>query len=383
MPYVANRIACDADSHIMETPDWISSHADAAIRNELLPLGLAKAGKASIDFINQQIDRVKDPVKTAEIDHDVVRGPKGWLAYGAIDPSERSKALDDLGFSRQLIFSTFAATQYLRHEDMRVRYGGIRAHNRAMAEFCSRDKRLMGVGQVSLANTEPALQEIKEGLRLGCKTFWIPSAPAGERSPGHTDLDPVWQLLSDENIPFVLHIDGAMPLLPKAYNDNGRPRPTDQLGGGENLRVKDFMALTFPPQLFLSSMVFDAVFERFPNLRCGVIELGAGWVPEFLRTLDRGQKGFGKTDPLVSSLKLPASEYIRRQVKFTPFPTEDVGRMIREAGPDLFLFSSDYPHPEGTTDPFGRFEKSLEGISEDAKNKFYRTNFEVLFGAVA
>jgi predicted TIM-barrel fold metal-dependent hydrolase len=383
MPYVENRIIHDADSHIMETPDWIISHADAAIRNELLPLGLAKSGRASIDFINQQVDRLKDPLKTAQISHDVVRGPKGWLAYGAFDAAERSKALDDLGFSRQLVFSTFAATQYLRHDDMRIRYGGIRAHNRAMAEFCSHDRRLMGVGQVSLADTELAVQEIREGIRLGCKTFWIPSAPAGERSPGHTDLDPVWQLLSDENTPFVLHIDGAMPLLPKAYNNNGRPRPTDQLGGGENLRVKDFMSLTFAPQLFLSSMVFDAVFERFPKLRCGVIELGAGWVPEFLRTLDRGQRGFGRTDPLVSSLRLSASEYIRRQVKFTPFPSEDVGRMIREAGPDLFLFSSDYPHPEGTTDPIGRFEKSFEGLSDDAKSKFYRTNFETLFGTIA
>ena len=367
----------------METPDWISKHADPSIREALLPLGLAKAGRASIDFINRQVDRLKDPAKTAEISHDVVRGPKGWSAYGAFDAAERSKTLDDLGFSRQLVFSTFAATQYLRHDDLRIRYGGIRAHNRAMAAFCSVDKRLLAVGQISLADTDLAVQEIKEGIRLGCKTFWIPSAPAGERSPGHTDLDPVWQLLCEESIPFVLHIDGAMPLLPKAYNNNGRPRPVDQLGGGENLRVKDFMALTFAPQLFLASMVFDGVFDRFPALRGGVIELCAGWVPEFLRTLDRGQRGFGKTDPLVASLKLPASDYIRRQIKFTPFPTEDVGRIIREVGPDMFLFSSDYPHPEGTDDPIGRFEKSFEGISDDAKSKFYRTNFEALFGAVA
>ena len=49
------------------------------------------------------------------------------------------------------------------------------------------------------------------------------------------------------------------------------------------------------------------------------------------------------------------------QVRFTPFPGEDVGRMIRDAGPELFLFSSDYPHPEGTDDPIGRFERTLRG----------------------
>ena len=381
MPYAANRIYCDADSHIMETLDWVSRHADPSVRERLLPLELSKAGKANYDYINQQVARVKDPVRTAELDHDVVRGPKGWSAFGAFDPAERARALDDLGFSKQLVFSTFSGTQYWKHDDLDVRYGGIRAHNRAMAEFAKSDERLIAVGQISLVDTERAVEEIKEGARLGCGAFWVPAAPAGDRSPGHLDLDPVWRTLCDVNIPFVLHIDSARPLLPKEYNDNGRPRPTDNLGGGENLRVKDFMALTFAPQLFLSAMVFDGVFERFPDLRGGVIELGAGWAPEFLRTLDRGQRGFGRTDPQVAGLKLQASDYIRRAVKFTPFPTEDVGRMIRDAGPDLFLFSSDYPHPEGTDDPIGRFERTLEGISEDAKEKFYSRNFHEIFGA--
>jgi uncharacterized protein len=381
MSYAGNRLCYDADSHIMETLDWVGRHADESIRDRLPPLGLSKAGKATYEYINQQVDRVKDPAKTAEIDHDVVKGPKGWSAYGAFDPAERARALDDLGFSKQLVFSTFAGTQYWRHEDLDVRYGGIRAHNRAITEFCRADKRLIPVGQISLADTARAVEEIKEAVRLGCGTVWIPSAPAADRSPGHVDLDPVWQTFCDLKTPFVLHIDSARPLLPPEYNNNGRPRPTDNLGGGENLRVKDFMALTYAPQLFLSAMVFDGVFERFPDLRGGVIELGAGWVPEFLRTLDRGQRGFSKSDPQVAALKTPASDYIRRAVKFTPFPTEDVGRMIREAGPDLFLFSSDYPHPEGTDDPIGRFEKTFEGVSEDAREKFYSRNFEEIFGA--
>ena len=54
--------------------------------------------------------------------------------------------------------------------------------------------------------------------------------------------------------------------------------------------------------------------------------------------------------------------------------------MIRDAGPELFLFSSDYPHPEGTTDPIGRFERTFEGL-EDAKERFYSGNFEEMMGA--
>lgn len=376
----ASRVCCDADSHIMETVDWVSRFADPAVREKLPPLSLGAAGNATETFIRKAEARVQDAEKTALINHDVIGGPKGWAAYGAFDIAERKRALDDLGFTRQLVFSTFSATQYLSSDDPDVLYGGIRAHNRAMADFCNQDPRLIAVGQVCLADPKRALEEIEEGLKLGIGAFWIPASPAGETSPGHADLDPIWAALCDAKVPFVLHIGAGTRVLPKAYEKNGKPRPTDLLGGGENLRVKDYMVLSFAPQMFLSALVFDGVFERFPALRGGVIELGAGWVPDFLRRLDLAHRAFRKSDPQVAGLSLKPSDYIRRQVRFTPFPGEDVGLMIRDAGPELFLFSSDYPHPEGTTDPIGRFEKTFAGIGDDAKERFYRRNFEEMMG---
>lgn len=64
----------------------------------------------------------------------------------------------------------------------------------------------------------------------------------------------------------------------------------------------------------------------------------AGGVPQFLRTLDHSQKIFQRSDPQVGELKLRASEYIRRQVRFTPFPGEDVGRMIKDSSPSCTYF---------------------------------------------
>lgn len=74
------------------------------------------------------------------------------------------------------------------------------------------------------------------------------------------------------------------------------------------------------------------------------------------------------------------SEFVKRHLKFTPFPGEPVGWMMEQAGPELFLFSSDYPHPEGTTDPLGKFEATLGGISEPDKALFYEGNFTELLG---
>jgi uncharacterized protein len=55
--------------------------------------------------------------------------------------------------------------------------------------------------------------------------------------------------------------------------------------------------------------------------------------------------------------------------------------MIEQAGSGLFMFSTDYPHPEGGRDPLKKFEEALVGASEDAQARFYAGNmFELLNG---
>jgi predicted TIM-barrel fold metal-dependent hydrolase len=384
MTYAMGRCYHDADSHIMETPDWIARHADPALLPRLPEMSLVKSGTKSFDVINDAVARQKQRALAGESASDVVKGPKGWQAPGAFDPRERAAALDDLGFKKQLVFSTFSASQYLHHEDMELRYGGIRAHNRAMAAFCNSDPRLIAVGQLSLLDPQRCLEELREGVRLGCGAFWLPAQPVGEKSPGHPDFDVIWKEFCALNVPFMLHVGPNSPTKLSAYENNGHARPKDITGaeGGENLRVRDFMLLSVGPQQFLTALVFDGVLERFAGLRGGVIELGAGWVPQYLRTLDLSQRIFKRTDPSVAALPLKASEYIRRAVKFTPFPGEDVGQLIRDAGAGLFLFSSDYPHPEGTDDPVGRFERSMPYVPESEKTKFYTTNFQQMMGTI-
>ena len=122
-------------------------------------------------------------------------------------------------------------------------------------------------------------------------------------------------------------------------------------------------------------MVLDAVFERFPQLHCGVIELGAAWVPALLQHVDAAADNFGKFEPILKELSLKPSDYLRRQVRFTPLVFEDVNWLIESAAPELFLFSTDYPHPEGGRDPFGKFEVSLGDAGVEERRLFYAENF--------
>jgi uncharacterized protein len=64
---------------------------------------------------------------------------------------------------------------------------------------------------------------------------------------------------------------------------------------------------------------------------------------------------------------------------FTPFVFEEVGNLVDQSNPDLYLFSSDYPHIEGGRNPIARFESALGDRSEAIREKFYAENFLRIF----
>jgi hypothetical protein len=72
------------------------------------------------------------------------------------------------------------------------------------------------------------------------------------------------------------------------------------------------------------------------------------------------------------------SQQIDDQLRFTPYPFEDVGELIRQSNDRLFMFSTDYPHAEGGRDPIGRFEASIADHPESTKARFFTENFRNL-----
>ena len=160
--------------------------------------------------------------------------------------------------------------------------------------------------------------------------------------------------------------------------NTGRPVPGDWLGGAENVRGKDMVGLHHAAELFVGTMVLDGVLERHRTLRLGVVELGAGWVPSMLRRLDQTAAIWRRSEPDLAALTRPPSQQLTEQAGFTPYPFEDVGAMVRDSNPDLYLFSSDYPHIEGGRDPLGRFTTSLRGLGDDVDRKFYADNMRRL-----
>ena len=168
------------------------------------------------------------------------------------------------------------------------------AHNRGMVEFCSVDQRLLPVGYVALMDLERAAAQASRAIELGCKALMIASQCPRDHSPSHVGLDPVWARAAEAQIPIVLHVGGNGPLLSPKYFVNGLPAVPDFHGGAENFRSVDYMAIPVNPAQTLATMILDGVLDRFPTLRIGVVELGASWVPGWMRYLDSAYGAFSR-----------------------------------------------------------------------------------------
>jgi len=131
----------------------------------------------------------------------------------------------------------------------------------------------------------------------------------------------------------------------------------------------------------LATMIIDGVLDRHPRLKIGVIEQGATWMPGFMKSIDSAADAFRKNEERLQKLELKPSEYVQRQVRVTPYPHEDAGWVIQQTGPDVCLFSSDYPHVEGGRNPLKRFTNSLEVVSDEERRRFYWDNFVDLMGS--
>ncbi len=381
-----DRVIHDADAHLMEPPDLFTEYADPDVRDRIaeLVVGFRLGDNGDENEIVEHFRRRHGDPEFRRHDAEQIWLRKNFEATGSFIADDRPAALDMLGVASQLVFNTFTnkTLQRVEHgDDLDLAYGLARGHNRAMVDFCSVDARLLPVGYVPLADLERSAAFAGEVLEMGCKALMIASACPPKHSMSHIGLDPVWAQAQEAGIPVVFHVGGGGRLVDPAIFENGLPPVPDFHGGDGNFRSVDYIAIQYPVMQALGTLIIDGVLDRFPTLRFGVIEQGGTWLPGLMRTLDSAAEAFRKNEERLQQLDLLPSEYIKRQVRVTPYPHEDAGWIIQESGEEICMFSTDYPHVEGGRNPLGRFERSLAPVSERARQRFYCDNFVDLMGA--
>jgi len=380
MPYVNDRIVHDADSHLMELPDcldpWFDPkrieafHALPIYRKKLGPTGWAETARR----------RQEDPAFRAGAAENILLR-KNQEALGAFRRDDRPAAIDLLGFASQLVFTTFCLGNFGLDQggDMDLCYAAAQAHNRMMTDFCQVDRRLLATAYVPLADFARAKDAAGEAIALGAKALLVPSRCPTGHSPSHVELYPVWAQAQEAGIPILFHVGGEEKLNPD-YFENGMPRVKDFHGGEENFTSVSFLPIPHSVMLSLGALIIDGVMDRFPRLKFGAIELGASWLPSWMRFMDSAHQAFFKNEERLHRLSARPSEIVERQVRVTPYPHEDAGWIIRNSGEEICLFSSDFPHVEGGRNPLKRFGDSLSELPEATSRRFYCDNFVDMMG---
>ena len=73
MTYADGRVMLDADSHLMELPDFLTSHADPGLRERIPPVSFSSGGKLLERLEHFSTSRRHD---AAEVDEQIALGAR-------------------------------------------------------------------------------------------------------------------------------------------------------------------------------------------------------------------------------------------------------------------------------------------------------------------
>ena len=270
---------------------------------------------------------------------------------GGYIPDEHIKDMDIDGVDVSILYPTLGNLLY-NLPDSELLTVNCRTYNDWIAEFCSaHPKRLKGIAMLNIDDLESGIKELERSAKLGFAGVMISIHPSVERSYNLPIYEPLWAAAQDLQIPLSLHVG------------TNRPGPgqdfEDVLSGTPWFLVNmDHWVKTS-----LAQLIFSGVFERYPKLQVGSVEMELSWVPHFLDRMDYAYTQ-RQAELITNRFKedmLP-SDFFHQNV-YLSFQEDALG--IRERyiiGVDNLMWGSDYPHAEST---FPRSREIIEEILVD------------------
>jgi predicted TIM-barrel fold metal-dependent hydrolase len=356
---------------------------------------VARDFAAAVDNPNFPIAQAVDHDDTA-ITPDSVWKTKLIRAPGAFDMRRRLEVMDYTGVHRQLIFpgsvGLYAAAFYYRCEQFPDLFKSIQGDRKGYArklitahnDFCLRtarqSDRLRCVG-IALADDVPALTaEVKRLLDGGVRAIWMPSAsPPGGKSPAHPDLDPLYAMLAAEDAPLLAHVGADFDFLKTTVWRDAPAFQGFKVGEEFDMDPWTMSTVQLPVRNFLATLVLGGVFERHPGLRFGTCEVMGHWVGPLAQHLDflhANQHKFtlGNTKGGLP-IRMKPSDYIRRNMRAALFDIEPADTYIQQFGmPEIYCYSSDYPHLEGGKAPMHDLSARLERLGPQILRQVFVEN---------
>ena len=333
-----------SDNHVFEPVDLWTSRAGSRIKDRVPRIVREDDGDwwycdnhriIGTSVASQTGMRFEEPEKlTMTSTYEEVR-PGGYI------PEEHVKDMDIDGIDVSIVYPTVGLLLY-SVEDGVLLSEVFSMYNDWLAEFCKPiPARLKGIGMLNVDDVKSAVTELERCAKMGLAGGMITVYPPEGRGYDGAEYEPLWAAAQDLQMPLGLHI------------------VTNRIGPGQQFSVGEEVISSKPSflanadhwvRISLADMIFSGVFERYPKLQVGSVEMELSWAPHFLdridyqytqraSTIEAGYRFKGDTLP---------SDYFHSNV-FLGFQEDARGIKDRHfIGVDQLLWGGDYPHQEST-----------------------------------
>jgi len=375
----------DADNHYYEAIDAFTRHVPKKMQRRCVQVAeidgktrLMVAGKVDMQIGNPSFNPISKPGVLRKFYRgnpegksmlELIRSNIEPMPAAYMDRDARIDVLKEQGLKAAWLFPTLGVLyENPLGNDIEAICTTFEAFNRWLNEDwgLNYQNKLFSAPYIPLGDVDWACRELDWALKQGATVICMRPAAVttakGQRSPCDNQFDPFWSKVNEAGITVVAHVANS------GYGSNGYSagNTLDAMGGGKP-SVGSLATERAIHDWFLT-MIYDKLFERFPNLRIASVESGASYLHSIFGKMEVSKKRAGnyyKEDPL---------ELFKQHCWINPFWEDDVKEVIGYMGADRVILGSDWPHMEGTSQPLDILEE-LEDVSVSDQEK-------ILFGNV-
>ena len=347
---MADELIISSDSHVFEPPDLWTRRIDAAFRDRaprLQRVGDAdhlviEDGQtiAGIGLISNAGARFEAPETIS--DH----GRFEDVHSGGYDPDQHLKDMRLDGVAGEVLYPS-QGLFYFKVADSQLMSAIFRTYNDWLAEFCSTaPERLKGIAMINL-------DDVQEGIQVRAQRQTGSGGRHDQRIP------PRGPTLRPCRVRALLGRGAGTGHAAQPAHRHQTARHQQRHGAAHHPGRQSSGHQGLLPATSLCDMLFSGVFERYPDLKVGVVEFELSWVPYLLNTMDYTYRERHEEATYRFKDGLLPSDLFHRQV-FLSFQEDAVGIRLRDIiGVDNIMWGSDYPHSEST---FPRSRQVLDEI---------------------
>jgi predicted TIM-barrel fold metal-dependent hydrolase len=369
----------DVDNHMYETPEALTRYVAPEFKGAIDYVTvdgrtkIAVKGEVSDYIPNPTFEKVAAP--GAQEEYFRVGNPEGKsrreIMGKAIvappayrEPGPRIELMDELGIDRALMWPTLASLveERLRNDPEAI-HAVVSALNRWMYEqwTFNFDNRIFATPVITLPIVDKAIAELEWVLERGARIILIRPAPVpgknGSRSFALPEFDPFWEIVEQADVVVGMHASDSG--YQRYMNDwEGQTDEFTPFKGGSG-----FAAIvghgSRPIIDTIASAIGHGLCTRFPGLKIASVENGSGWVRPLFEAMEQGYK------MAPNAFDEHPVEVFKRNIYVHPFHEEDPRGLADLIGVDHVLFGSDYPHPEGMSDPISFVDDLTEFSQAD------------------